>query len=128
MNAAQKVALATKGNRQARSALMRDTNRVVALAAITSPCVSEPEVLAAAQSRTVHQDVIMHICRDKKNNWIRIYQVKVALVTNPKAPLPEAMKLVPTLNARDLKTIAKSRNVPMGVRNLANNLVNKSRR
>ena len=128
MNAAQKVALATKGDRRARGALMRDTNRIVALAAITSPCVTEPEVLAAANSRTVHQDVIAHICRDKKNNWVRNYQVKAALVANPKTPLPEAMKLVPTLNARDLKSTAKSRNVPMGVRNLANNLVRKTRR
>ena len=128
MNAAQKVALATKGDRAARAALMRDTNRIVALAAITSPCVSEPEVLAAANSRTVHQDVIAHICRDKKNNWIRVYQVKQALVGNPKTPLPEAMKLVPTLNARDLKATAKSRNVPMGVRNLASNLIRKTRR
>ena len=128
MNAAQKVALATKGNRSARSALMRDTNRIVALAAITSPCVTEPEVLAAANSRTVNQDVIAHICRDKKNNWVRNYQVKAALVGNPKTPLPEAMKLVPTLNGRDLKAVAKSRNVPMGVRNLASNLVRKARR
>ncbi len=128
MNAAQKVALATKGNRQARSFLMRDTNRLVALAAITSPCVSEQEVLTAAQSRTVHQDVIAHICRDKKNNWVRNYQIKSALVSNPKTPLPEAMKLVPHLNPRDLKALGKSKNVPMGVRNQALNLDRKSRR
>ena len=127
MNAAQKVALATKGTKAVRATLMRDTNRMVALAAITSPSVTEPEVLAAANSRTVHQDVVAHICRDKKNNWTRIYQVKVAIVSNPKSPLPEAMKLVPTLNPRDLKSVSKSRNVPMGVRNLANNLIRKKR-
>ena len=128
LNVAQKVAMATKGNRSARAALMRDTNRLVALAAITSPSVTEPEVIAAAQSKIVHTDVVAHIGRDKKNNWVRNYQVKVALVSNPKMPLPDAMKLVPTLNPRDLKQISKSRNVPMGVRNMAGNLIRQKRR
>lgn len=123
MSAAQKVAMATKGNKTVRSECMRDTNRLVALAAITSPAVTEQEVIAAAQSRTVHQDVIAHIARDKQNNWVRIYQVKNALVNNPKTPLPEAMKLVPMLNLRDQKQVAKSKNVPAGVRNMASKLV-----
>ena len=114
MNTAQKIAFATKGNKSARSELMRDTNRLVAVAAITSPAITETEIIAAAQSRTVNADVITHICRDKKNNWIRIYQVKVALVNNPKTPLPEALKFVPTLNKRDMKLLAKSKNVPAG--------------
>ncbi len=128
LNAAQKIALATNGNRSARSALLRDTNRLVALAAITSPSITESEVVAAAQSRTVHQDVIAHIGRDKKANWIRNYSIKKALVENPKYPLPDAMKLVPTLNPSDLKMVAKSRMVPVGVRNLATNLVRAKRR
>jgi hypothetical protein len=119
LNAAQKVALASKGNKSARTALMRDTNRLVAMAAVTSPGISENEILAAANSRIVHADVIAHICRDKKNHWTRIYAVKLALTNNPKTPLPEAMKLVPLLNGKDQKILAKSRNVPMGVRNLA---------
>jgi hypothetical protein len=119
----QKVALATKGNKTVRSLFMRDTNRLVALAAVTSPAVSESEIISTAQARTVHQEVIAHIAKDKKNNWVRNYQVKVALVNNPKCPLPEAMKLVPTLNPRDLKLVAKSKNVPAGVRNRATQLV-----
>jgi hypothetical protein len=119
----QKVALATKGNKTVRSLFMRDTNRLVAIAAVTSPAVTESEIIATAQARTVHQDVIGHIAKDKKNNWVRNYQVKVALVNNPKTPLPEAMKLVPTLNPRDLKALAKSKNVQAGVRNRASQLV-----
>jgi hypothetical protein len=119
---AQKVALATKGNKTVRTSLMRDTNRTVALAAITSPGITEPEIIAAAHSRVVSSDVIQHIAKDKKNNWTRIYQVKVALVNNPKCPLQDAMKLVPSLSARDQKAVSKSRNVPMGVRNLATQL------
>ena len=118
-NVAQKVALATKGNKTVRSELMRDTNRLVALAAVSSPAVTEMEIIAAAQSRTVHAEVIMHIVKDKKSNWTRNYQVRLALVNNPKCPLADSLRLVPTMNPRDLKLLAKSKNVPQGVRGRA---------
>ena len=120
MTTGEKVALATKGNKSARSILIRDRNRVVALAAISAPSITEPEAVVAANSRTVHQDVIGFISRNK--DWMKNYQIKVALVANPKTPLPIAMKLVPVLQKRDLKNISKSKNVPVGVRNLANRL------
>lgn len=117
MTMGQKVALATKGNKQVRNVLVRDTNRIVAMAAISSPAVREIEVIAAAQSRTVHQDVIGYIAN--KKDWVKLYPVKVALTSNPKTQLPTAMKLVPFLQKKDVKLLSKSKNVPAGVRNLA---------
>lgn len=121
------VAYATKGNRQVRKMLMRHSNRLVALAAVTSPMVQEPEIIEASHSKVTHQDVVTHIAKDKKNNWTRNYQVKLGLVMNPKTPLPSAMRLVPLLNPRDVKQVGRSKNVPMGVRNLANNLSRRGR-
>jgi hypothetical protein len=118
-NIAQKVALATKGNKTVRTELMRDTNRLVALAAVSSPAVTEMEIISAANSRTVHSDVILHIVKDKKNNWTRNYQVRLALVNNPKCPIADSLRILPSLNARDMKLLAKSRNVPQGVRGRA---------
>lgn len=117
MTTGQKVALATKGKKDYRTVLLRDTNRIVALAAISSPATKEPEVVAAAQSRTVHQDVIAYIAG--KRDWVKLYPVKLALTSNPKTQLPTAMKLVPLLQKKDIKLLSKSKNVPMGVRNLA---------
>lgn len=120
MTMGQRVAVATKGKREFRSVLLRDTNRVVAIAAISSPATKEMEVVAAAQSRTVHQDVIAYIA--KKKDWVKLYPVKFALVTNPKTLLPTAMKLLPYLQKKDVKLLSKSRNIPMGVRALATKL------
>ncbi len=117
MTTGQKVAFATKGNRSVRAILVRDSNRVVAIAAISAPTVTESEAVASAQSRTVHQDVIAYISRNK--DWMRNYQIKLAIAGNPKTPLPTAMKLIPTLMKKDLKQLGMSKNVPMGVRNLA---------
>lgn len=121
MTTGQKVALATKGNKAVRTRLVRDTNRIVAMAAITSPGITENEVSTAANSRTVHQDVIGYIARNKE--YVKLYPVKVALVNNPKTPLPEAMKLVPYLQKKDQKTVSTSKNVSAAVRNLALKLV-----
>lgn len=122
MTMPQLVASATKGNKQVRKFLLRHTNRLVAVAAVTSPMIQEPEIIEAANSKTTHQDAIAHIAKDKKNNWVKNYQVKLALVSNPKTPSPDAMRLLPLLNARDKKLLAKSHNVPAAVRNMANRL------
>ena len=47
--------------------------------------------------------------------WVKSYAIRMALVTNPKTPLPIAIKLVPTLTQQDLKQLAKSKTVPIGV-------------
>jgi hypothetical protein len=117
----EKVALATRGNKAVRSRLLRDSNRVVAMAAITAPTLTELEVVSASQSRIVHQDVIAYIGTQK--DWVKLYPVKVGLANNPKCPLPTSMKLVPLLQKKDVKSLAVSKNVPAGVRNLASRLM-----
>lgn len=110
LNVAQKVALALKGNKEARMILVRDSNRVVAGAAIRSPRITDPEVIAAAQSRSVSDEVIRIIAGSK--DMVRAYGVKIALVNNPKTPLPTAMRFLPLLRASDLKAVSKSKNIP----------------
>lgn len=110
MNMAQKVALATRGNKEARSILLRDANRVVALAAIKNPRISDQEIQAAARSRSVHDDVIRVIANSK--DMTRGYATKLALVQNPKTPLPIALRMLPAMRAVDLKAIAKSKGLP----------------
>jgi hypothetical protein len=113
----EKVAIATKGNGTVRRHLLRDPNPLVAVAAITSPATQESDVVSAVQSRMVHGDVINLVARDK--SYVKLYAVKLALVQNPKTLLPTAMKLVGLLHKRDIKILSKSKNIPMGVRNLA---------
>ena len=109
LNVAQKVALAIKGNREAREILVRDTNKIVATAAIKSPRVTDREVVNAAQSRAVCQDVIRIIANSKQ--MTRSYQVKSALVFNPKTPIPIARTFLKLMNNADIKALARSRNV-----------------
>ena len=113
LNIAQKVALAMRGNKEARSLLVRDSNRLVAVAAIRSPRITDGEVKTVASSRTVHDDVIRIIANSRELS--RSYGVKVALASNPKTPLPMAMKLLPLLRDAEIKIMAKSKNVSAAV-------------
>jgi len=121
LNVAQKVGLAIRGNHEARMLLIHDSNRVVANAAIRSPRVTEQEVIMAAQSRSISDEVVRVICTSKE--MTRSYRVKLALVNNPKAPIAVAMRFLTLLRQSDLRTVAKSKNVPAGVANQAKRMV-----
>jgi hypothetical protein len=116
-----KIRLATLGNSFARSILIRDANRLVALAAIRSPKVSDEEVIRYAANRSLADDVIREIANAKE--WTRIYQVKMYLVNNPKCPLPISMRLLPLLHERDIRSVASSRSVPSAVVSMAKKLM-----
>jgi len=113
LNVSQKIALALKGNKEARTILIRENNRLVATAVINSPRITEQEIIAAAQSKSVSDEVIRTIARSK--DLSRPYMVKKALVMNPKTPLVVTTRLMTLLRTAELKTIAKSRSVPSAV-------------
>jgi len=106
----EKIRLATLGNEYCRSNLMRDPNRMVAMAAIRSPRITDSEILKAASNRSVCEEVIRYIANQR--DLTKNYQVKLSLVQNPKCPVALSMKYLPLLNADDLKHVAKSKNVP----------------
>jgi len=106
----QKIKLGRMGNKEARSLLVRDRNKIVAIAAVSSPKITEQELLTIAQSRAVGDEVIRVICRNKEA--LRNYQMKLALATNPKTPQVNAMKFINYLQDKDLQKLMKSKDVP----------------
>ncbi|MBW2270115.1 MAG: hypothetical protein JRH16_16230 [Deltaproteobacteria bacterium] len=110
MSIFQKVKLARLGNKEARGLLIRDRNKVVSVAAITSPKISDTEVTNYAQSRNVCDEVLRIIASNR--TWCRNYKVKLALASNPKTPQPTAMKFVNYLQDNDLRAMVRSKDVP----------------
>jgi hypothetical protein len=51
--------------------------------------------------------------------FIRAYPVMRALIYNPRAPINVTLRLMPRLNAKDLKGVSLNRNVPDVLRTLA---------
>ena len=117
----EKVRLATVGNAHCRQVLIRDTNRVVAMAAVRSPSITDGEIVAAVANRAVCEDVIRFIANSRE--YTKDYAVKQALVNNPKCPLAASLRLLAFLRPDDLKALARSRNVPGALATAAHKLL-----
>ncbi|MDX2090261.1 MAG: hypothetical protein SFX73_20545 [Kofleriaceae bacterium] len=105
-----KIRLATVGNAYARSLLVRDPIKIVAMAAIKSPGVTDIEAARYAANQSLGEDVIRYI--SMKREWTRLYGIKVSLCRNPKTPISETAKLLPFLREKDLVNLMKSKGVP----------------
>lgn len=112
-----RLKLARGAPRTLRNILLRDTNPQVACAALMFNNLSDQEIEQTASSRSVQQEVLEAI--GKKREWIGRYPVMKALIQNPRTPLPMAIKYVPRLSVRDLRDMAKDRNIPDAVRSMA---------
>ena len=117
ISVSQKIKLATLGNREARTLLLRDSNKLVCMAAVTSPRITDGEILGLANSRTVNSDVLRYIYSNRE--FTRTYVIKASLVKNPKVPLPTALKMMFTLQEKDIKELARDRNVPQTIQSQA---------
>ncbi|MCP3064330.1 hypothetical protein LXT21_36715 [Myxococcus sp. K38C18041901] len=123
MSIAEKIKLATLGNKEARSALIRETNKLVAVAVIRSPRITDGEVLACAANRAMMDDVLRVIYNNRE--WTKNMKVKLALVKNPKVPLTVTMKFLNALRDGELKDLSRDKNVPAAVQTFAKKLLEK---
>lgn len=117
MNARDRMKLAIKGDREARSILIRDSNRVVATAVIHNPRITDQEVEGIAAMRTVADEVLRLISIN--HTWARSYSIIHNLVRNPRTPVPTVMGTLPRIRTKDLKNLALNRNVSEATRRQA---------
>lgn len=121
MTVSEKVKLALRGNKDARTILIRDASKMIRRFVLQNPRIGDGEIVAICRNRSADDELLRTIA--EKREWMRNYQVRLALATNPKTPLPIAIRQVMTLGERDLQQLAKSRNVPQAVAVQARRLV-----
>ena len=117
LNARDRMKLAMKGDREARGILIRDSNRMVAVAVINNPRVTDQEVENIAAMRTVADEVLRLIALNRA--WARSYSIIHNLVRNPRTPIPTAITTLPRIRTRDLQQLTQNRNVSEAVRRQA---------
>ncbi|MBL8626348.1 MAG: hypothetical protein JNK64_33845 [Myxococcales bacterium] len=108
-----KIRLATLGNAFARALLIRDPMKLVAVAAIKSPGVTDLEAAKYAGNHALCDDVIRFIA--SRRDWTRLYGVKKSLILNPKTPLTESTKFLIHMREREVRMIAQSKGIPSAV-------------
>lgn len=109
LNVGQKIKLALLGNREARAILVKDPNRIVSRAVLKNPRITDTEVVHIAQSKIVTDEILREISDSRK--WTRLYQVKLALVTNPKTPPHISIGLLKQLREFDLRNLRWNKNL-----------------
>ncbi|HEY0170939.1 MAG TPA: hypothetical protein VGB98_07945 [Pyrinomonadaceae bacterium] len=117
MKVKDRIKLGMKGDREARSILIRDPNKIVATAVINNPRITDQEVEAIAAMRMVSDEVLRLISMNR--NWARQYTIIHNLARNPRTPLPTSIGILPRLYTKDLKTLGQNRNVSDAVRRQA---------
>lgn len=114
MGFTQRLKAAVKGTREMRSILVRDPNKMIAAAVLSSPKLSQPEVESIARMTSVSEEVLRVIGTNRA--WTKNYAVILALVKNPKTPLAMSLNMMGRLNDRDLQQLSVDRNVPEPLR------------
>jgi hypothetical protein len=114
MTVAERMKVAMQGSREERSVLVRDPAKLVAVAVLSSPKVTESEVESFAKMANVSEEVLRIIGTTR--SWCKNYGVAASLARNPKTPLAISLTMLGRLVERDVKMIATDRNVPEPLR------------
>lgn len=126
MPVGQRIRRAQLGTREERMLLVRDSNRIVATAAVKSPGMQESEVVLISRNRNLSDDVLRVIASTPE--WLRSYTVKRNLVENPKTPVMISTRLVEHLREADLRNVARSKNVTGPVKEAARRHLDRRKR
>jgi hypothetical protein len=123
MSVMQKIKLSRMGGKEARALLIRDRNRIVCTSVLGSPKLTETEVIAFAQNRSIGEELLRMIASNR--DWTKNYQIKLAIVTNPKTPLPTAISFINHVQDKDLRMLMKSRDVSSNISAQARRILTK---
>ena len=117
MSISEKVRMATLGSAAERDFLIKDNNRLVHMAAATSPKVQMKDVQSWSANRVMPDGVLSYIAQHRR--YRRVYNIVVNLVNNPKMPVKDGVKLMNQLVLKDLKALVKNRNIAHNLRTRA---------
>jgi len=121
MNVAERIKLAKLGSREERMILIRETNKQVALAAVTSPKTTDDEYEQIARMKNVIEEVLREIGYNRERT--QNPAIRRALLENPRTPVGVSLNLVKMVTEKELRDLAKNRNIPETIRTTAKRMV-----
>ena len=107
LTVSEKIKMGLTGDKEWRSIMMKQSNKLIQGAVMKNPRISDGEVLMVAKAKTSSDDLIRIILLNK--DWVKNYEIKKALLAHPKTPPPKALRFVSFLTMKDIKELAKSR-------------------
>ena len=127
LSTGQRLALAKKGNKEVRMILVRDANEMIALEVITSPRITDAEIVQISQMQDVSEKVLRAIGSNRRYRFNKA--VVLNLLHNPKTPVSVSLGLgMPRLSDRELSGLTKNRNIPTVVSRAAGSILDKRKK
>ncbi len=117
MNMPEKMKLALKGNKTARSILIKDSNKQISLAVLKNPGLTDEEIYHILRNKSTGEHIIRNIARNRL--LMKDYNVMKSIVMHPKTPVEISLRLLNRLYINDLGILAKSKDVPSNLRTTA---------
>lgn len=112
-SAAAKIHMALHGSKEERMRIMRDGDRGMHRYVLRNPGLRLDEVTFIAKMTAVSPDLLKAIAEHRE--WVQRPEIALALVRNPKCPVPLAIQMLNHLSPRDLRQLAKSNSVRMPI-------------
>ncbi|MBZ5556853.1 MAG: hypothetical protein LAO77_06200 [Acidobacteriia bacterium] len=114
MGFTDRLRAAMKGTKEMRAILIRDPNKMISAAVMSSPKLTGQEVEAFSRMATIPEDVLRAIGHNRA--YLKNYNIVLGLTKNPKTPLGLSLNLMGRLNQRDMAQLSVDRNVPEALR------------
>jgi hypothetical protein len=112
-----RITLAMRGTKEERSILIRDSTKLVALAVLDSPKISDGEVEKFALQKNVLEAVLRAI--PMRRRFAKNYNITRNLVQNPRTPLDLSLGLMKNLLIHDVKNLSGNKEVSDTIRKVA---------
>jgi hypothetical protein len=126
MGIGEKIKMALSGDKEWRSILVKDSNKLVSGSVIKNPRITESEILTLVKSGIQNDEIMRLICANKE--WVKSYKIRKALIENNRTPVQNATRYLNTMDVKDLAFFAKSKNIATVISTLAKRLLlNKKR-
>lgn len=109
MTPPEKIRFAPRANRTERQILLRDSSPQVLLALLGNPYLESDDVVTLVKSPYAAANVLQRVASDRR--WSSSFDIRSAVVKNPKTPTPLAISLLPRLRTPELRALARSQEI-----------------
>ncbi len=110
MSVSEKIKFGITGDKEARNALIKESNKLITGAVLKNPRITDNEIIQLTATKGTSEDILRTISRSR--DWLKNYTIKYNLITNPKTPVAASMNLLRQLHKKDLINISKSKAIP----------------
>jgi hypothetical protein len=117
----QKLLLALRAERYERKVLSKEPDPEILLYLCKNPKITLDEILYIARSGSLNGPVAEIIARNAA--WIQSETLRLTLIENPRTPVPLALRLIPALGEKNLRTVARNWNLKTPIKQAALRLV-----